>query len=219
MNRKIGFVGCYSHDVILMLAIVLCYMKKKVLIRDRNRQQTLQASIPIPDGLCAAKTIVEYNGFFFTGQESDVEEKEKFDIEIIDYGMDVKADEVKSCSELILVTDMLLHHIRRLKEAEFSKEAVSVCIMRDAFEDTCRGEREVMKFLQSFPNRHEYFLPPDFRDVRNRYVCETSHEYNVHRSSPEMQEMLYHLASKFCTEKSEKEIRRCVKQQKRRQYQ
>ena len=83
MNRKIGFVGCYSHDVILMLAIVLCYMKKKVLIRDRNRQQTLQASIPIPDGLCAAKTIVEYNGFFFTGQESDVEEKEKFDIEII----------------------------------------------------------------------------------------------------------------------------------------
>lgn len=218
MKRRIGFVGCYSHDVILMIVKVLVCLEKRVLLRDRNKQHILRASIPVPEGVCVAKTNVEYDGFFFTEQEINTEVDKDFDIELVDFGMDVEKEEVKLCSELILVTDMLLHHIRGLEKAELAKEMVHVCIIRDAFENLCKGEKEVKAFLQSFPNRREYFLPPDYRDARNRYVCETQHEYSINRASPEMQDMIYRLVQTLCPGCSERDVRRRVRQQERRQY-
>lgn len=218
VERRIGFVGCYSHDVILMVAKVLGCLSKKVLIRDQNRQHTLLASIPVPEGLSITTTKVEYDGFFFTGQEEVLDDSEDFDIEIVDFGMDINVNDSNNCSELFLITDMLLHHIRRLEKTGLINEKVSICILRDAFEDTCKKEKEVKIFLQSFPNGAEYFLPPDYRDARNRYVCETLHEYSICRASPEMQDIIYGIASKLYPEYSEKEIKRRVKQQERRRY-
>ena len=218
MERRIGFVGCYSHDVILMLAKVLGCMEKKVLIRDRNKLRTLQASVPIPEGICTANTEVEYDGFFFTELAPEYGKSGGYDIELIDFGMDVKKEDVKQCSELMVVTDMLLHHIRRLAEAELPEKAVSVCIIRDSFEDICKREAEVKSFLQTFPEKQEFFLPPDFRDVRNRYVCETLHEYNIRKASPEMKDMLYRIAERLCPGCSEREIRRNIRYRERRHY-
>lgn len=218
VKRRIGFVGCYSHDVILMISKVLVCLEKRVLIRDRNKLHILRASIPVPEGVFVEKAKVEYDGLFYTQAEADAEKDRDFDIELVDFGMEAEQEEAALCSELILVTDMLLHHIRRLEKAGLVKEMVHGCILRDAFENLCKGEKEVKDFLQSFPNRREYFLPPDYRDARNRYVCETQHEYSINRASPEMQDMIYRLVQDFCPGYSEREVRRRVRQQERRQY-
>lgn len=217
LKKIIGFVGCYSHDVILMLTGVLGCMGKKVLLRDRNKLHTLSVSVPVPEGVCAAETVMEYDGFFFTEREANQEETEEYEIELVDFGMEWKP-EAACCSELVVITDMLLHHIRRLNEIDIPKERVRFCIMRDSFASVCKGEQEVELFLRSFPNAIECFLEPDCRDVKNRYVCESLHEYSVSKASPEMQEIIGRMAGFLCTEYSEREIRRCIKYRGRRRY-
>ena len=217
MEQRIGFIGCYSHDVILLLAKVMECMGKRVLIRDRNRQRTLHASLPVPEPVSVAEAEVEYDGLFFTEQRVLCGEGD-YDIELVDFGMHVNKKEVQRCSGVVLVTDMLLHHIRHLEAEAIPKEAVFVCIVRDAFEETCREESEWKHFLQLFPNQTTYFLPPDYRDVRNRYVCETMHEYCVNKASAELRNVIFRLASTFCTTYTEREIRNAVRRRERRRY-
>lgn len=217
MERRIGFAGCYSHDIILMLAKVFCCMEKKVLIRDCNRHHILRASIPIPDSISTKTEEAEYDGLFFTEHMSE-DITGNYEIELIDFGMEAGNGEEATCTDWIVVTDMLLHHIKRLEEAEVPKDKVRVCVVRDAFEEICRKEPAVRRYLDSVPDAAKFFISPDFRDVRNRYVCETTHVYSISRASPEMQDMIYEIAGMFCTAFSEKEIRRRVKRAERRQY-
>lgn len=217
MGKRIGFVGCYSHDIILMLARVLSCTEQTVLVRDCNKRHILRASIPIPENISLEKEETEYDGVFFTGQRVEKIE-ERYAFELIDFGLDVDKDAAKYCTDWVVITDMLLHHIRQLEESSFSRERTKVCVIRDAVEDICKKEPEVQQLLGAFPNRREFFLPPDFRDVRNRYVCETSHEYSVSRASPEMRDMIYSIAGMLCSNCTEKEIRRRVKRSKRRRY-
>lgn len=218
MERRVGFAGCYSHDVILLLAKVLTCMEKKVLLVDRNKRHTLRASIPVPEGLCTGKEKIEYDGLFYTEQESSKVEREKYDIELIDFGMEIKEDAAFQCTEIIVVTDMLLHHIHALSKEPIPKERVRACVIRDVMHGIYRKEAAMKAFLHSFPNRAEFFLPPDVRDMRNRYVCEMMQEYSLKRASPEMQEAVLQIAGALCPGYSEKEIHQRVKLRERRQY-
>jgi len=217
LGKRIGFAGCYSHDIILMLAKVLRCMEKKVLIRDCNKRHTLRASVPMPDNISLETEETEYDGVFFT-EKKPKEVTDRYTFELIDFGLDAEGEASKYCTDWVVVTDMLLHHIRQLEESGLPQELIRVCVIRDAFEDICKKEPEVRHLLENFPNRREFFLPPDFRDVRNRYVCETSHEYNITRASPEMQDMIYCVAGMICADCSEKDIRRRVKRSERRRY-
>lgn len=216
MRKKVGFIGCYSNDVILMLAKVLSCMGQKVLLWDRNKLRTLGVSVPKPEGVYPAQTRIEYDGILFTEQEYCT--AEDCDIMLIDFGMEADRKEASGCTELILLTDMLLHHIRRLQRADIPRHSVKVCVIRDATEQFCKGEKEVTEFLNLFPNRREFFLAPDARDVKNRYVCETAHEYSIRKASPEMQETIYGIAELLCPEYTGKEIEKAVKKAERRAY-
>lgn len=216
MGKKIGFIGCYSHDVILMLAKGIRCLGKRVLITDRNIRRTLAASIPVPEGLSAKKETVEYDGVFFSEHREEGEERESYDVELIDYGLQVSGTEIGEEIILFLVTDMLRHHIQCLAERKLPVRQVKVCILRDASEQICRNEKYIKDFLQTFPDRVEFFLPPDVRDVTNRYVCEAIHEYRIRHASPEMQDAVYKMVNLICPDYTEKEIRRCVRNQERR---
>lgn len=218
MERRVGFVGCYSHDVILLLAKVLSCMEKRVLLTDRNKRHTLRASIPFPDGLDAGKDKVEYDGIFYGETESAPAERENYDVEIIDFGMEIKKEDASGCTELIVVSDMLLHHIRCLSNAEIPGERVRACIIRDIIVSSGRKEKPIREFLQIFSNCMEFFLPPDFRDMKNRYVCETMYEYSMRRASPEMQDAVLQIAAIFCPGYGEKEIKQRIRGQERRRY-
>lgn len=216
MRKQVGFIGCYSNDVILMLAKVLSCMGRKVLLWDRNRLRILGVSVPKPEGVCPAQTKIEYDGILFTEQEQCPEEE--CDIILIDYGMDADRKSIDGCEQFIVLTDMLLHHIRRLGKQDIPRESVRVCIMRDATERLCRGEKEISDFLELFPKGEFFFLSPDFKDVKNRYVCETTHEYSMKNASPEMQDIIYRVAAIVCPEYTEREIRKTVRSRERRQY-
>ncbi|MBP3616468.1 MAG: hypothetical protein J6J38_00345 [Lachnospiraceae bacterium] len=218
MERRVGFVGCYSHDVILLLAKVLSCVGKKVLLVDKSKRHTLRASVPVPEGIDAEKVKVEYDGIFYGETESTMEERALYDVEIIDFGMEFKKENAMGCTELIVVTDMLLHHIHTLIKTEIPGERVRACIIRDTMESPGKREKAVGDFLKAFPNRKEFFLPPDFKDMKNRYVCETMNEYSMKRASSELQEAILQVAAMLCPGYEEKEIRQMIRNRERRKY-
>lgn len=218
MKKRVGFIGCYSHDVILLLAKVLGNAKKKVLVSDRNKNHTLEASVPVPEGLSPRTEVLSYDGIFFTSAKLKPETEELYQAVFLDFGMDVSTEEVKQCTDIILVTDMLPHHLLQLEKTEIPKDLVKVCILRDVVGAGWRTEQSFREFMARFPKRREFYLAPDFRDVRNRYACEVSHEYRVNRASAEMQEMIYTVAAMLCPEVSETEFRRRMRARERRCY-
>ncbi len=219
MQREvIGVVGCYSHDVILMLAKVLSNMGKKVILFDCNNRHTLGASIPVPAGMSAQKAVVEFDGIYYTEKEPERGLMAGYDVCFVDMGMGNQEIKQVSCNRIILITDMLLHHIRQLHKMKFEKQLVQYILIRDAVSILMMGEKEVREFLQGFPNRQEFFLPPDRRDVKNRCLCETMHEYNIKKASPEMREFVYRIAMELCGGLTEREFCRRLRRRERREY-
>lgn len=217
-KRVIGFVGCYSHDIILMLAKVLAGAEKKVLLCDRNTQHTLGASVPVPCGISAIESIIVYDGLYFTQQNIREEGLGDYDIVLMDFGMSGVCGDMECCTEVFVVTDALLHHIRQLSRLKLRKELVRHILIRDMAGGMRLKEKELQEFLKEFPNRKEFFVPPDKRDIENRCVCETLHEYYVRNASPELQECIYDTAADFCPEIPEKELRRRIRRQEGRRY-
>lgn len=217
-KEKIGFVGCYSHDVILLLAKVLSFAGKQVLLEDRNAVHTLAASVPVPEELSGKSKVAEYDGIFYTDEVTAKETEAMFDLLLVDFGFWGWREELESCTRLVVVTDMLPHHLKRLQKLMLPKDAVRECIVRDAVSGKCSGEREVKAFLEMFPNREEFFLPPDVKDIKNRCVCETLCEYSLKRASPELRELVLYMAGTLCPEFTEKELRRRMRRGERRQY-
>lgn len=215
-KEKIGFVGCYSHDVILLLAKVLAFAGKTVLLEDRNAVHTLAASIPVPEELSGETAVVEYDGIYFTQGESGCDIA--YDFCLTDFGWMGRDEETAGCTRLVLVTDMMRHHLKRLQKLPVSRENVRECIIRDAIGGTRQGEREVKTFLAVFPKRTEIYLQPDVRDIRNRFVCETVGEYSFRRASPEMQGAILSIACELCPEFTKKEIQHRIRQGERRQF-
>ncbi|MBQ9767635.1 MAG: hypothetical protein IJW37_06000 [Lachnospiraceae bacterium] len=219
MKKEIvGFVGCYSHDVILMLAKTATAMERRVLVLDRNRSHTLGASVPIPPGVSVKEKVVEYDGFFFSERELEAEILANYDLILMDFGVRSLHEDVSFCTQIFLVTDMLLHHIRQLQKLSLNKVAVKRILIRDAVGGVKSGTPELRELLEQFSNRKEYFLPPDRRDIRNRYVCETFHEYQVKHASPELREFIYDVVREWCAEMPEREFWKKIKRQERRGY-
>lgn len=219
MKREIvGFVGCYSHDVILMLAKVAVAMERRVLLLDHNEKHILRVSVPVPAGVSVRENLVEYDGLFFSEQKLNAELLAAYDLILIDFGMQERKEKLADCTQLFLVTDMLPHHILQLRRLPIREEAVRRILVRDAVGHLKSGAPELWNFLQTFPNRRECVLLPDRRDIKNRYVCETVHEYQVKAASPELREFIYDTVREWCTELSEKEFWKRVRRQERRGY-
>lgn len=214
----IGIVGCYSHDVILMLAKISSGMGRKVLLLDHNIHHTLEASIPVPGTISVREKIAEYDGLFFSECELSGDMLTAYDLIFIDFGMYDTHGDLVYCTQIFMITDMLPHHIQRLSKLELNKSFVKKILIRDAIFGSLSGEKEIREFFQRFPNRKEFFLPPDKRDVRNRCVCETLHEYNVKNASPEMKEFVYETVRELCKEIPEKEFWRRLKRQEKGGY-
>lgn len=214
----IGIVGCYSHDVILMLAKMSSAMGRKVLLLDHNIHHTLGASIPVPGNISVREKVAEYDGLYFSECELSGEMLTAHDLIFIDFGMHDTHGDLVYCTQIFIITDMLPHHIRRLSKLELNKSFVKKILIRDAIFGSLSGEKEMREFFQSFPNRKEFYLPPDKRDVKNRCVCETLHEYNVKNASPEMKEFVCETVRSLCKEIPEKEFWRRLKRQEKGGY-
>lgn len=215
--KIIGFVGCYSHDLILLLAKALFCVGKKVLVEDRNVNHTLSASVPVPLGLSSAKEIISYDGISFTETEVSDNQRKAYHFVLIDFGMAVHW-EISKCNNIYLISDRLPHHLRKLKELNIPQHLVGGILIRDAVETGNDNDPDLCELMAKYSNLSTVFLKPDVRDIRNRVVCETLCDYRIKNASEQMQELVGRFTLKICGEIDEKELWKRIRRQERRSW-
>lgn len=215
--RKIGIIGCYSHDVILLLAKAVRCLGERVVLTDRNEAHVLSTCVPLTDDW-KLKPYTEYKGIFFSSDLQGEKTDNESGVEFIDFGFAPTDGECNLCRDLIVICDMHMHHIRRIQNAGFPREKVRVCMLRDVDQRLLNREKGVTDFLTSLAAEKQIYLLPDDRDIRNRYVCELQYEYSLKNASVGMREAVFEAVCFLFPETEEKELRRRIRQVERREY-
>ena len=215
--RRIGVIGCYSHDVILLLAKAVRYLGERVVVTDRNEARVLSACIPFAE---EGKTeeYTEYNGLYFSASVRKRDAEDEQGVEFVDFGFTPQESECSQCGELLVVCDMHWHHMQRIRDAVFPREKVRLCVLRDVVPELLSREKSVVDFLAGLAAEKQIHLLPDDRDVRNRYVCELQHEYSLRNASAGMREAIFEAVCVLFPDAEERELRRKIRQEERREY-
>lgn len=216
-SKKVGFVGCYSHDLILLLAGVLACFEKRVLLIDRNVNHTLAASFPVPEGLSVTREVVEYDRFLYTAGKAEEKTRPEADVVLWDFGMATHW-EIASCDLLFLVSDVLPHHIHRLTDLHIHSDKVCNVILREVFSKEILREKEIAEFLSQYERRMPILLYPDERDLRARMVCETRNDFRVENASEQVREAVFRMFHELFPQVSQKDFWKIVKRKERRWY-
>lgn len=215
--RKIGIIGCYSHDMILLLAKAVRCIGERVVVTDRNEAHVLSSCIPLT-GDWKSEPYTEYKGIFFSsdlqGEKTDNEEG----VEFIDFGFTPTERECNLCRDLIVICDMHMHHMQRIQNAGFPRDKVRLCMLRDVDLGLLNCEKGVTDFLTALAAEKQIFLLPDDRDIRNRYVCELQYEYSLKNASFGMREAVFEAVCFLFPDTEEKELRRRIRRVERREY-
>lgn len=215
--RRIGVIGCYSHDVILLLAKAVSCLGKRVYVTDRNEARVLSACRPVSEEW-KSEGYTEYRGIFFSNDACKEAPEEEEDIEFVDFGFFPTEEGCGACRELIVICDMHVHHIRRIREATFPRKKVKLCMLRDVIPGLLHSEKEIAVFLAELEAEKTFYLWPDDRDIKNRYVCELQHEYSLKNASADMREAIFEAVVFLFPEAEERELRRRIRQVERREY-
>ncbi len=215
--RKIGVIGCYSHDVILLLAKAVRCLGERVVVTDRNEFHVLSACIPLSEER-ETETYTEYNGIYFS---TDVWKEETDDapgVEFVDFGFVSWSPECSLCQDLIVICDMHMHHMQRIRDAVFPREKVRLCMLRDVVPGLLNREKSVTEFIAGLAAEKQIYLLPDDRDIRNRYVCELQYEYSLKNASAGMREAIFEVVCFLFPGTEERELRRKIRLEERREY-
>ena len=215
--RTIGVIGCYSHDVILLLAKAVRCLGERVIVRDRNDARILSACIPLSEEN-NREGYTEYHGIYFSAGEGKTGTDDGTGVEFVDFGLSPRPQECGLCKELIVICDMHMHHMRWIRDAVFPRENVKLCILRDVVPGLLSREKTVTDFLTGLNAERQIYLLPDDRDIKNRYVCELQHAYSLKNASDGMREAIFETVCLLFPDTEEKELRRKLRQEERREY-
>lgn len=215
--RKVGVIGCYSHDVILLLAKAVRCLGERVVVTDRNEARVLSACIPFSEDW-KAEGYTEYNGVYFSSGPREEETDDEAGVEFVDFGFTPWLPECSQCQELIVICDMHIHHMHRIRDAAFPREKVRLCILRDVVPGLLNREKNVTEFLSGLAAEKQIYLWPDYKDIKNRYVCELQHEYSLKNASTGMREAIFEAICFLFPGTEERELRRRIRQEERREY-
>lgn len=215
--RRIGIIGCCSHDVILLLAKAVRCLGERVILTDRNEARVLSACVPLPEEW-ETEPYTEYKGMFFSKEPQKKTWRNVPGVEFVDFGFGSQKAEWDLCEDLIVICDMHPHHMKKINDAQFPREKVRLCLLRDVIPELLNREKDVREFLDGLKAELRITLFPDHKDVKNRYVCELHHEYSLKNASAEMREAILQTVCLLFPGTEEKELRRRIRLEERREY-
>lgn len=190
-NKTIGFVGCDKYEILLYLSRILYHLNKKVLLVDFSETEALTQSIPIPDSLREDSSYMDYRGIdFIKGRNYYPCIEQKYDYILIDFGFNQDVLPMIPCQNLIYVTDLQLHNVKRIKINKESKEFSKFVIIKDVFPCKIKPDYILEELDSDFKEENIYILEQDAIDIRHKINSQYSQTFYFHKLSKSMKSFL-----------------------------
>ncbi|MGN0243130.1 MAG: hypothetical protein ACI4CT_03600 [Lachnospiraceae bacterium] len=189
-NRIMGFVGIEKYDIMLYLSRILYHLGQRVLLLDQSMEHGLRYSIP-ETGFCEGR-IVDYRGIDF-GMNLPMEVYiSEYDYILADFGFNLEHQDIVLCTEIYIVSDMQLHHIKSLSQLHLMNTQNRYLILKDRIPYKVRDEyvyEELGPLMLNENNSYSVYM--NERDYQSRLNCQYDDSVPLKNVSKHIKNLLY----------------------------
>lgn len=215
-NRVVGFVGSDKYEILLYLSRILYHLDKKVLLVDYSETQALTSSIPIPEILRESNTYLDYRGIDFIKGRNYIQNMDKdYDYVLIDFGFNHGILSNIKCHNIIYVTDLQLHHAKRLKRSLVTGNPKNYIVIKDVF--PCKVSPDVILKEISLKAIIEdiYVIEQDALDIKFKIQSQYNQTFYFDRLSKSMKTFLKDIIYRFDKNLDKSQIQSAYKKAER----
>ena len=117
-TKKIIYIGTDNYDHIIYLSRILHKLGKNVLIFDYLDTKSLQATIPVIDGIDILTQVATYRRVDYTAMQPSKELFDKYDVVLASCSQIKNENDLDLFDQVIFVTDLYLHSLNNLNSME-----------------------------------------------------------------------------------------------------
>lgn len=204
-NNIIVYVGIENFDLVLYLSRILAKLGRKVLVMEYCDIGVFDCIIPKPAGIDSTKEPITYRHVDFAKSPITEDMKRYYDDILITFGFNNPGN--LACSRIVIVTDLYLHNITRLKP----------CLLESNCQDKSFLIRNIVNVNINPKIMQEHFgsqvekdnlslINYDENDISNAILCQHNQSIRFLNISNEMKKYLIKEAMKLCPNMKKKKI-------------
>lgn len=192
MDKKtIGFIGSDKYEILLYLSRILYHLNKKVLLVDFSETMALTQSIPIPLALAESETYLEYRGIdFIKGRNYYLNMNKEYDYVLFDFGYNHSILSSIYCNSIVYVTDLQLHHAKRLNITNKKGSQKNFIIIKDVFPCKITPDYILNELNPKVNIENIYIIEQDALDIKVKIHSQYNQTFYFDKLSKSMKTFL-----------------------------
>ena len=209
--KVIGFVGMDSTDIVVYLARMINATGKKVGIVDCSIHKSLMRTVSLPEEL------VKGNGYYkeiliLSGEADNEADLNAQDMLLYYFESNINHRHIVQCTDLVLISDMVLSHAQLLKELSVG-DIPKIMLIHNAVSVKYSENYLITQTGQEFQKENVLVLPYEERDFRSKcYLC-IDKTHRLTRLSSGMKSVILNLFLRYIEkEYTGKELTQLLKQ-------
>ena len=209
--KVIGFVGTDSTDIVVYLARMINATGKKVGIGDCSIHKSLMRTVSLPEEL------VKGNGYYkeiliLSGEADNEADLNAQDMLLYYFESNINHGYIAQCTDLVLISDMVLSHAQLLKELLVG-DIPKIMLIHNAVSVKYSENYLITQTGQEFQKENVLVLPYEERDFRSKcYLC-IDKTHRLTRLSSGMKSVILNLFLRYIEkEYTGKELTQLLKQ-------
>ncbi len=206
-HKIVGFFGSDKYEILLYLSRILCHLKKKVLLVDFSETKALTQSIPIPNILNESSTYLDYRGVdFIKGENYCASIGKDYDYVLIDFGFNREILSKIQCDNIIYVTDLQLHNVKRINILSKKGNPKQHVIIKDVLPCSITPEYVLLEINLGLDIEDIYIIEQDAIDIKFKIQSQYSQTFFFDKLSKSMKTFLQDILFKFDENLSKNQI-------------
>lgn len=215
-KKVIGFVGSDKYEILLYLSRILYHLNKQVLLVDYSETQALTLSIPIPETLRESNTYLDYRGIdFIKGRDYFLNMGKDYDYVLIDFGYNHGVLSNIKCHNIIYVTDLQLHHAKRLKCSSVKGNPQNYIIIKDVFPCKISPDLILKEISLKAIIEDIYVIKQDALDIKFKIQSQYNQTFYFDKLSKSMKTFLKDIICRFDENLDKTQIQNAYKKAER----
>ena len=168
--KIIGFLGIDSTDIVVYLARMVNATGKKIGIVDYSANKNIMRTVALPEEL------VKGDGYYkeiliLSGEKENHTDLKAQDMVIYYFESNINHAHIAQCTDLILVSDMVLSHVQQFKDLSV-EHIPKIMLIHNAISVKYSEKYLITQTGQEFQEEDILIIPYEERDFRSKcYLC------------------------------------------------